>query len=155
MLLQHLVDRPECIPSIAQWYHDEWSYAHPGSTVEWRIAELKQRVTRNELPLTLVGIDGDDILGTYSLDLEDMDTHHHLSPWLASVFVNPNFRRRGIGTLLVQDAMERAKVLGIRRLYLFTPDQAHWYAKMGWGVLEETFFCAKKVTVMVLDLHRG
>ncbi len=59
-----------------------------------------------------------------------------LTPWLAAVYVLPEFRRRGIGGQLVR-AIEAAAIrLQLERLYLFTPDQEAFYARLGWSVLE-------------------
>ena len=38
-----------------------------------------------------------------------MDTRKELSPWLASVFVAPEFRKWGIGSKLVLHVMEQAR----------------------------------------------
>jgi GNAT superfamily N-acetyltransferase len=148
ILLQHLFESPEHIPTLARWFQDQWGALNPDASYESRIADLGLRTKKTELPLTIVASENHKLLGTYSLDLEDMHTRSDLSPWLASVYVNPKFRKKGIGTLLVKDAIIRAKDLGIRKMYLFTPDQAAWYEKMGWKEMEKTVYHGTTVTIM-------
>jgi predicted N-acetyltransferase YhbS len=62
----------------------------------------------------------------------DLDGWDHLSPWVASVFVTPEFRGRGLGRELVSRVVEEAKALGVTAVYLFTAGQAGYYQKLGW-----------------------
>ena len=50
-----------------------------------------------------------ELFGSAAIIEHDMDTRMELSPWLASVFVAPEFRKRGIGSKLVTHVMEQAK----------------------------------------------
>jgi N-acetylglutamate synthase-like GNAT family acetyltransferase len=77
-----------------------------------------------------------------------------LSPWLASVYVDPPFRNRGIGASLVQRVAQEARTLGFPTLYLFTPDRAAFYANLGWQVVERDEWNGCQVTVMELKLNQ-
>ena len=63
------------------------------------------------------------MLGSAMLIAHDMDTRLELSPWLAGVFVTPDRRRHGTGSALVQRVIGDATELGVRRLYLYTPER--------------------------------
>ena len=69
-----------------------------------------------------------------------MVTRPKLSPWLAGVFVAPEHRRRGIGAALVERVVQEARALDIPRLYLYTPGGGTLYARLGWSILEHTFY---------------
>ena len=75
-----------------------------------------------------------------------------LSPWLASVYVTPEHRSRGIGTALVQRVIEEAVGLSVETLYLFTPDREGFYASLGWSVVERTEYRGQKVVIMALHI---
>ncbi len=151
--IHYLFEHPQYIPTLARWFQNEWANVNPEATYESRIQDLSSRTHESQLPLTIIATRGNDLLGTYSLDLDDMHTRSHLSPWLASVYVNPKFRRDGVGSFLVKDATIRAKHLGIQKLYLYTPDQAAWYAKMGWRELERVEYHGTVVTVMSMNIQ--
>ncbi len=57
-----------------------------------------------------------------------------LSPWLAALFVAPEFRSRGIGAALVKAIEDHARGVGTKTLYLYTSEAEPFYAGLGWIV---------------------
>ncbi len=156
IIWQHISKQPDFIPQIAGWFQDEWGALDPDCTMESRYEELKARIDPSLLPLTIIATVQDELLGTYSLDLSDLAIRPNLSPWLASVFVNPKYRNQGIGTLLVQEALRHAHRMGIHTLYLFTVNLFDWYASMGFEAIEEVFYQGETLTIMrFTDVHSG
>lgn len=133
---------------LAQWHHAQWSYLNPERTLAQRIEEMNSHLDTALVPSTWVAVENDTAMGSASLLHDDMHTHPELSPWLASVFVAPEFRRRGIAAMLVRHVMQQARDGGIETLYLFTPDQAGLYSKLGWDVFSEETYLADTVTLM-------
>ncbi len=123
ILWQHISECPQYINQLAHWFQKEWGHYDHEWTVESLREELKAKIDRNTLPLTMVASFDGELVGTYSLDLEDLVIRPQISPWLASVFVNPKYRHQGIGTLLIKTALQRAQRLGIHTIYLFTSHQ--------------------------------
>lgn len=152
LLVQHIAEHPEHIWTLAKWFQEEWDYQHPELTIEARARELELKQSTMELPMTLIAFRDGQLVGTYSLDLDDMTTHRHLSPWLANVYVAEPFRGRGIGTLLMKDGLVRAKELKIPTLYLLTADLADWYESFGWQTIEKVMYCGELETVMRIEL---
>ena len=150
---QHISERPEFIPQLASWFHTEWGFYNPKRTIEIRCKELEARNNQRILPTTMVSTMGDELLATYSLDISDLPIRPHLSPWLASVYVNPQHRNKGLGTLLVKKSLEHAKALGFDTLYLFTSNRAHWYGSMGWQFMEEAEYPPKEV-ITIMKYHQ-
>lgn len=56
--------------------------------------------------------------------------------WLCDVFVDSNFRGRGIGTWLAKASVEWAEKNGIKRIILATRDAHEVYASVGFEVLK-------------------
>ena len=74
------------------------------------------------------------------------------TPWLASVYVEVEHRRQGIGSALVRRVAKEAAALDVKALYLFTPDQEHFYSTLGWTVLEHCTYRGYPQVVMVFRL---
>jgi GNAT superfamily N-acetyltransferase len=136
MLIVYLADYPQNLPTVAGWIFDEWGWEMPGSTLEGIQAEFSLHLNRDRIPLTMLALAEGQPAGTASIFLHDMDARMDLTPWLAAVYVVPEFRGQGIGSQLVREIEAVAIRLQLERLYLFTPDQEAFYARLGWSVLE-------------------
>jgi GNAT superfamily N-acetyltransferase len=140
MTIDYLADRREFIPMVAHWLHEEWGHLRPNETVGDRAERVERAAGRHEIPTTFVAIDGDQPVGCASLIEHDMLTRPELSPWLAGVFVPSEYRNRGIGAVLVKRVIREAQSLGIPRIYLYTPDSGTLYLRLGWSIVEQTFY---------------
>ena len=83
-----------------------------------------------------------------------MQTHSHLGPWLASVYVHEKYRRQGIASQLIQRCIESAQEINVDKLYLFTPDEYHFYHKRGWRLMESTLYHGENVDIMEFDVSK-
>jgi GNAT superfamily N-acetyltransferase len=155
MRIEYLADVPEWVPVIAKWHHDQWSYMNPGRSLAERITEYQAKHGRAQIPTTVVAFWKDHAVGSAALIEHDMDTHLELTPWLASVFVSPEHRGRGIGSALVRRIEEEAVGLGIEVLYLFTPDRESLYARLHWKVMFREKYRGEQVTVMKRRIQAG
>src|SRR3954467_6328091 len=138
MRIEYLSDHPEALPTLAQWQHAEWGHFRPGDTLEKRMVRLRRFSNGDQIPLTVVALDGNEVLGSASLIEHDMATRMELMPWLAGVFVGEQYRRRGIGAELVRRIMAEARGLKVPLLYLYTVHSEKFYAALGWSLQERT-----------------
>lgn len=152
MILGYLADHRRFLPQLARWHHEEWGWLRPGDTLEARQARLEGECGKGTIPTVLVAVEGETLLGSSMLVEQDMDTRPQWSPWLASVFVAPDRRGEGIGTLLVRRAMEEAARLKVGRLHLYTPSAERFYARLGWSLVERTPYHGAEVAVMRHDM---
>ena len=153
MRIAYLADHREQIPRLAEWLHAQWGYLHEDDSVERRGLRLESRATRGGVPVTFVAVEGETLLGSASLVVDDLETRPELTPWLASVFVAPEHRGRGVASALVRRVVEEARSSGIDRLYLWTTDQERLYARLGWAPVERTRFQGEDIVVMAIDPH--
>ena len=151
MTIEYLADRPEALPTLARWQHAEWGNLRPGDTIDARVARLKGQMGRDAVPLTVVALDGEEVLGSASLIAHDMETRPELTPWLASVFVGPEYRRRGIASQLVRRIMAEAARLEVPLLYLYTVHSEQLYAGLGWSFLERAPYREQEVVIMTCE----
>ena len=151
MKIDYLADHRKHIPQLAGWLHAQWGYLHENDSVERRAARLESRTTRGGVPVTFVAVDGETLLGSASLVDDDLETRPELTPWLASVYVAPEHRGRGVASALVRRVVDEARDSGVSRLYLWTTDQERLYARLGWMPVERMRFEGEDIVVMAIE----
>ena len=132
MKIDYLADHADAIPTLAQWHHDEWKALTPTLTLDGRIARFRSRMGRLAVPCAFVAILTEAIAGAAFLVAQDVENRNDLTPWLASVIVGPQYRRRGVGSALSGRVVEEASAIGFAKLYLVTTNKAPFYAHLGW-----------------------
>ena len=148
MQIELLADRPEFIPTLAEWHFREWAYLRTGDSIANRTRLLHERSGRCELPITFVALSGAELLGSAMLIHHEMDTRPQYTPWLAGVFVAPTHRQQGVGRALTQHVIREAAARGFHRLYLFTPSAEAFFSHLGWSIVERTRYRDADVTIM-------
>lgn len=148
LIFDYIINHPKHIPVIAQWHQTEWQHISPHMTTELRIKQFSQYSHTAAIPSCILALVDGQPVGSASLVESDMETHPHLHPWLASVFVNKHHRHQGIATQLIQRCIDNARHSGVETLYLFTPDQANFYQKRGWVPIETCKYNDVKVDIM-------
>jgi GNAT superfamily N-acetyltransferase len=164
IVIDYLADRPEFVEELAWLSWKEWQeiYQKREQTLEDSLKNYRERMNTDRLPLTLVALrDGPPspgygaagkLVGMVSLKFHDMDTRPDLDPWLGGLLVLPEWRNRGVGTMLMHRATEEARRLNVPRLYLWTHSAEQLYDKLGWEVVERTNYFGKEAVVMQLGL---
>lgn len=150
MQIVDLSEHPEHIPLLATWHQAEWGHLNPGSTAHARAERLRLHGAQPGIPMTFIAIEDNVLLGSASLVANDLTTHPHLSPFLASVYVAPAYRRLGIASALVRRAVLAAEQFGITTAYLITPDQQRLYARLGWTEVEQVRYRGELLTLMAV-----
>jgi N-acetylglutamate synthase-like GNAT family acetyltransferase len=132
-IIDALYNHPEHLPTIAQWIVDTWGHFFPDFPYEKMQQELQKHLQKNQVPQTLIALDHNKLIGTVSL-IEEDGIPSELTPWLASLYVLPEYRNQGIGGELIHAIIERAERMGFAKIYLLTfePSLTIWYQKYGW-----------------------
>jgi GNAT superfamily N-acetyltransferase len=153
--IDYLANCPELIDELARLSFLEWQdvYQQRKQTLKHTVKNYRERMNIDRLPLTLVGRQASELVGMVSLKFHDMDTRPDLDPWLGGLLVLPEWRNRGIGTMLMQRATEEARRLNISRLHLWTHTAERLYHNLGWQVVERTEYFGKESVVMQIDLR--
>ena len=152
--IDYLEDRPEFLEQLARLSWKEWQeiYEQRDQTLEHCRKNYRERMNTDRLPLTLVALRGNELVGMVSLKFHDMDTRPDLDPWLGGLLVIPELRNRGVGTMLMHRATEKARKLNVSRLYLWTHSAERLYHKLGWQVVERSEYFGKEAVVMQMNL---
>src|SRR5437764_1133553 len=99
---------PEQRLTVATWIYQEW-WSEKVDGPKAISCKLMQHLQEDRVPLTLIAMIDDQPVGCASIIRHDLELRPELSPWLATVFVGPRFRKRGVGSALVRGAIEKAK----------------------------------------------
>lgn len=148
MDFEFLADYEEQIPTLARWFHEEWSYLHPDRTLSDFAEIIAKGCNKGHLPISLVAVVEGNVVGVVSLKVCDFKARTDLSPWLASLYVDKAQRCNGIGEKLVHDIERLAAQLGESRIYLVTDDAEIFYTRLGWRVRERVTHNDHAVAVM-------
>jgi GNAT superfamily N-acetyltransferase len=137
LIIDFLKNHPKHVETVSRWIYDEWDHK---SDMDLDAVILKMRSCLNDdrIPLTLVAIEDGKPLGTVSIYEDDLNSRPDLRPWLASLFVHPDHRNKGVGSALMEQLIAIAKGLEIVRLYLHTETASEYYRRKGWRFLFNT-----------------
>lgn len=131
MKLIRLTDRPELKNSMAEWFHEKW-----GIPKEAYLTSMEECLSEKAaVPQWYAAMEGEKILGGLGVIENDFHDRKDLSPNVCAVYVEEEFRGRGIAGKLLQFVCEDMSARGISTLYLVT-DHTSFYERYGWD-----FFC--------------
>ncbi len=158
MKFSYLADHPQLVPELAALHHAEWGELMPGWSAAQALAELQSQRQRHSIPTTLLALDaagGGGLIGSVSLLAEDDPRLPGYSPWLASLYVLPEWRGRGHGAALVRRAVQEAARMAVPTLHLFTAGQQDFYARLGWREVKIVPLGAALARIMSIEPASG
>jgi GNAT superfamily N-acetyltransferase len=121
---------PEWIAPCAAWWHGQWGQ-HMGYSPDQARAAIADLTLPGGGQAALIAlVEGNPTGSAFLVDC-DLESHAHLTPWLAGLFVLPKFRRMGVGEALVASIAAHAGLAGREQLYLYT-SIAEFYRQRGW-----------------------
>lgn len=149
-------DSPQDSSRVLSWALDHWGDRLPNySREDWAGFYSYSSHSNYEKwagegqELVFLAKRGEDLVGTIALvDFDELDEFQHLRPWVAAFLVNPQVRGQGIGTQILKLLEDRARILGIDVLHLWTEDQGAFYRKRGYQLLASSKFGNLDIEVM-------
>ena len=125
-----LKKHPNTIPALANIWHEVLGQIWvPDISVERVITRFADHLNDQALPITFIALDGDLPVGMCSLREND-GIRPNLTPWLGSLVVDPKYQKQGIGRILIDVTVLKAKELGFEKLYLYNLFQTSDRAKV-------------------------
>ncbi len=135
----------EFVSIAAHWAYGEWYISRSIDfflvlkSYQLRASEERGEISRCKIAF----IDGFPV-GMVSLKENDLWSRKDLNPWLASLYVHPYFRKRGVGERLINELIDSVNSQSFIRLYLFLDHRERvqleqYYIKRGWQYFDEGF----------------
>ena len=136
---------------VARWRYDAF-YSKDGGTFEESRDALRAWMDGLGYETALLAeVDGQPA-GSCLFVREEIDPKHDLRPWLAALYVAPEFRKRGIASALVGAIEQHARSVGCGELYLYTITAEPLYTKLGWTVRDRFDSNDEKFVLMARTL---
>ncbi len=143
--IKYLYEYETWIPVIAQWYYAEWPKIYTG--IAQVISRLEERTNRSSLPLGLVAVENGEVVGAVALKDHEIEALTQHTPWLASLIVKKENRGQGIGKILIEGLLDKARQLGFLKIFLYTDTMAGYYAALGWTEIQKYYYKQQEVTI--------
>lgn len=131
MELVKLREKPELAEKAARWFHEKWNI--PLEAYEESMGECLKGTS--PVPQWYLALEGERIVGGLGVIENDFHDRKDLTPNVCAVYVEEEYRCRGIAGRLLELACRDMKELGTGTLYLLT-DHDSFYERYGWA-----FFC--------------
>lgn len=136
---------------VARWRYDAF-YARDGGTFEESRDALRAWMAGLGYETALLAEMDGQPAGSCLFVREEIDPKHDLTPWLAALYVAPEFRKLGIASALVRAIEEHARDIGCSELFLYTITAEQVYAKLGWIVRERFGWHGERFALMARAL---
>lgn len=114
----------------AAWFHEKWGI--PLEAYQESIGECLKG--EKVIPQWYIAVENEAIIGGLGVIENDFHDRKDLAPNVCAVYVEENYRCRGIAGKLLQYVCKDMEESGIHTLYLVT-DHTSFYERYGWEFL--------------------
>jgi len=146
--LDFLRNHPYHLPVIARWCASEWpEYYNDGcyeSACQYHLTTLQY----NTIPCGMLALSGDLPIGTISLLEEDMSIRPQYGPWLGCLYVDRQYRGRGVAHSLINFATEHARSIRLKELYAWTHQMGAFMQRLEWQEIERVDFLGAEAVIL-------
>ncbi len=123
-------DCPAVLESAARWFSGRWQIP-----AQAYLDSMHDGLNRPDgIPKWYLAMEGDGIIGGCGIIANDFHDHPDLTPNLCALWVEEEYRCRGIAGKLLAHAVREAGTMGYEKLYLVT-DHTSFYERYGWAFL--------------------
>lgn len=128
----------EDLEKIINMHYNHWKQFN--STLD--LQEVKENFTNSftretGLPIGYAYYDKDKLVGFCTLKKENLKKYPEIYPWISSVMIFKEERKKGYGTKMLKEIAEKARELGYKRVYLWTDQAPEFYKKIGYTYLQQ------------------
>jgi len=112
-----LSECPEHLLAVGTWIYEQW-WKKPDNTSEIVLSLLRTHTQKDKVPFTVVALADGQPAGSCCVIENDCVHRPQYAPWVAAVYVKPEFRGRGIVSQVLQEAATIAARIHLAGLYI-------------------------------------
>jgi N-acetylglutamate synthase-like GNAT family acetyltransferase len=156
-----LMDKPEYIEEMAKIFYNEWQDTYHSfglHNLQDVIQDMKDQYisNRDQLPILMIALDNrnQNLVGTIGLEKSDVSAgnpYHNTTPWLASLYVKPEYRGEGIAKYMINKMLELSKQLNYTHAWLWTRTAPGLFEKLGFHLVEKVQHAGLDIMIMRID----
>lgn len=129
--IMNLREKPQWKQKAVQWFHEKWNVP-----VDAYLESIEESLnSENPVPQWYLAVKEEQIIGGIGVIENDFHDRKDLTPNVCAVYVEEEFRCRGIAGKMLETVCRDMKEKGIDTLYLIT-DHDSFYERYGWE-----FYC--------------
>ena len=140
------------LETCAAWRYEAFLKSYDYSLLDSAAQLAKLATQPDEYETALIALVDGRLAGICLLVLQEFEPLHDVSPWLASLYVAPEYRKRGVARRLVAAIEDQARGHGVARLHLYTGDAEKFYLKCGWSLAEQGIAGGESYAFMIREL---
>ncbi len=148
-----LVDYPETIPTLVQWFCAQWSEYYAERTPMDIAQDFYAEANRNGLPVRLIAFMDGELAGTITLREHAIWDLPEYRPGLGGLLVKERHRGCGIGTELVKAGMNLAHEQGYIRVYATTVAASGILERLGWRLVQKVLHGDEQLVLYRCELE--
>ena len=135
--ISNLQNSPLLKPIVAIRIWETWW--EPEGTKLQVISDFIESIpTTQSIPFGLVAHENGNYVGSVLGIVCDLELRPALTPWVAALWVDPVFRKKGVASALMKAALTEIFALGHSNAYLCaTAEKRGFYQRFGWQLIEE------------------
>ncbi len=130
MKLYSIREHPEYIPAMLESLENHWPTCMP-----WIKKHMEKVLrTRGPLPAAYLAVEGERVVGGYTLAIQEILGRGKKGLWIPTLYVDPAFRGRHLSPRLLDHARRQGWELGFARIYLAS-EHSNYYEKFGFHTI--------------------
>jgi GNAT superfamily N-acetyltransferase len=134
IVVDSLARHPELVPEVVDIAWTEWGSALSEEDHQRWLREAERDCRMNTVfSAGFVALSDGEPVGTVQLHEFDLEQMRDRWPWVCGMVVKPEYRRRGVGRLLLEALESFAAERAVERLWVFTESAAAFYQSCGWS----------------------
>ncbi|WP_397539535.1 GNAT family N-acetyltransferase [Rummeliibacillus pycnus] len=136
MEIKLLNENEEFVETVSKMIYKEFVLSSSNKMPFNDVVDFFSNTHAFKFPITFIAILDNQCVGTVSVFENDYKKLPNYKPWLASLYVEPNYRDRKIGVQLIEALLKHLVVLGFKEVYLKTENASEYYKNRCWKLVE-------------------